>query len=119
MSAIVPDSHGSFDQTLEDRIFKYLIDCDAMVIPPLQITGNRGTVTLRGHVDTQATRRTIVMSVREVPGVARVIDEIEIAGAGESELGQITRHQFSPGLIRYFEERRQGLVSDSSMTWDS
>jgi hypothetical protein len=28
-------------------------------------------------------------------------------------------YQFPPALARYFEERRQGLISDSAMAWDS
>jgi hypothetical protein len=108
-----------FNQTLENRVAKHLSEHDATVVPPLQVVADRGTVTLRGLVDSHATRRAILAIVRQVPGVQRVIDDMEMPAASNHASWQTARYQFSPALARYFEERRQALVSNSAMVWDS
>jgi hypothetical protein len=114
-----PNFVQSIDKTLESRVASQLLARDAAVLPPLQVTADRGTVTLRGEVDSHVTRRKIVAIVRQVSGVRRVIDEIEIVETGHQDSWKWSRYQFSPALVRFFEERRQGLVSRSALAWDS
>jgi hypothetical protein len=109
----------SSNQRLERRVVEHLSESDAAVLPPLQVTAERGTVTLRGGIDSHTTKRAILAIVRGVPGVQRVIDEMEVPLPRNCESWQTARYQFSPALARYFEERRQGLVSGSAVAWDS
>ncbi len=109
----------SSGRVLETRVAEYLSAHDAMVLPPLQIAACEGTVALRGLVDSQATRRSILALARQVPGVRRIVDEIEIPPAAEPRERHVPRHYFSAGLAQYFEERRLGLLSDSALAWDS
>ncbi|MGO9110407.1 MAG: BON domain-containing protein [Thermoguttaceae bacterium] len=109
----------SFNQSLESSVAEYLSEAHAIVLPRLQVMADRGTVTLRGVIDSLATKRSIVATVRRVPGVRLVIDDMEVPLIRDCESWQTIRLRFSPALARYFEERRQGLVSDSAVVWDS
>ena len=115
----IRNSDQPSDRILENRIAEHLFERDAVVLPPLHVTAQMGTVTLQGLVDSHVTRRTILVIVRQVPGVQRVIDDIDVPIAGDGDLCGRTRHRFSPALTRYFEERQQGLVSDSAVVWDN
>jgi hypothetical protein len=109
----------SLDQNLESRVVGHLADWHAIALPRLQITADRGVVTLCGDVDALATKRAILAIVRRVPGVRQIIDNMEAPEARNADAWQTARYQFSPALARYFEERRQGLVSHSAIAWDA
>ncbi len=109
----------SVNQGLESRVVDYLSESHARILPRLQVTADRGTVTLRGDIDTLAAKRAVLAIVSRIPGVQRVIDDLEVLAAGNCDSWQTVRYQFSPALARYFEERRQGLVSDSAIAWDA
>jgi hypothetical protein len=109
----------SFKRLLENRVVERLCEREAAVLPPLQVSAEGRTVTVRGLVASHAARRAILAIVREVPGVERVIDDIAVATPGDGEPWQRFHYRFSPALARYFEERRQGLVSQSAVAWDS
>ena len=109
----------SDNQDLEGRVVGHLSKRHRSVLPRLQVMADRGTVTLRGDIDSLAAKRAIMAIVRHVPGVHRIIDDLEVPVARDCDSWQTVRYQFSPALARYFEERRQGLVSDSAVVWDS
>jgi hypothetical protein len=115
----VCDIIESVNQGLESRVVGHLSERHRSVLPRLQVMADRGIVTLRGDVDSFAAKRAIVAIVRRVPGVQRVIDDLEVPVARDCDSWQTARYQFSPALARYFEERRQGLISDSAVVWDS
>jgi len=113
------DIMESVNQELESRIVGRLSERHASAVPRLQVIADRGTVTLRGDVDSFAAKRAIMAIVRRVAGVQRIIDDLEVPAARDCDSWQTARYHFSPALARYFEERRQGLISDSAVVWDS
>jgi len=119
MFELACNSLEHFNQSLESRVVGHLSEWRATVFPRLQVMANRGTVTLRGGLDDLATKRSILAIVRRVPGVQRVVDDMELPLACDRDSWQSFRYRFSPALARYFEERRQGLVSNSAVVWDS
>ena len=85
----------SYNQELESRVVEHLSEWHAAVLPRLQVTADRGRVTLRGCIDALSTKRAILAIVRRIPGVRRVIDDIEVPADPNGDSWQTARYQFS------------------------
>ena len=86
----------SYNQELESRVVEHLSEWHAAALPRLQVTADRGRVTLRGCIDALSTKRAILAIVRRIPGVRQVIDDIELPAESNGDAWQTARYQFSP-----------------------
>jgi hypothetical protein len=118
MSNPIPKLSETFDRTLEDRIVKRLSDQNPKALHALHVFADQGTVTLSGTVDSHAAKRAVLIMARQVPGVRRVVDDIEVPVLNAGDSWRASRYTFSPGLAHYFEQRRQELIFNSALAWN-
>ncbi len=88
VSALTPMDQGESeaDRTITQRARQRVVEQDGLSLngKNVKIITQDGVVTLRGPVDSQREKLSIVQNVSSIEGVRRVNDQLEIAGANKS-----------------------------------
>jgi hypothetical protein len=71
------------DEVLEQRVASSLREDTALaaLAPNITVDANKGTVTLKGSVNSSQQRSDIESKVRSIPGVTQVTNNLEISSA--------------------------------------
>jgi len=67
------------DNLLADRIATQLAECNRANLRRLSVNVRAGEVTLRGCVGSFYERQIAIQACRELPGIDRLIDAVEVA----------------------------------------
>lgn len=71
-------SFGQADYLLADRITTQLAETNRASLKRLSVNVRAGEVTLRGNVSSFYERQIAIQTCRELPGIGRVIDAVEV-----------------------------------------